>query len=110
MAANYLEGSYATLNHDIYTSLTSYSKKIYIYLMSHDHWEREICIDKLKILLGVSNDVTKKHFKEQLNFSLKELITNKILDKSSKIECNKFYSCLLKEAWQSRPCHAENQL
>lgn len=107
MASNYLQGSYATLSHITYLSLSSYAKKIYLYLMSHDHRERKIGLDKLRALIGVSEDISEDHFIKYVNKSIKELKELKILEEQSKIERNIFISYVTKEAWDTRPINCE---
>lgn len=103
MAANYLQGSYATLNHDIYKILSSYAKKIYLFLMSHDNPIRQISLEKLKPLIGVDDKISKQHFKKYVNKALKELQDNNVLEQTSKIENEIFYTAVQKEAWDARP-------
>lgn len=103
MAASYLQGSYATLNHDVYKVLSAYAKKIYLFLMSHDNPTRQISLEKLKPLIGVDDGVSNHHFKKYVNKSLKELQDNNVLDQSSRIKNDIFYSVIQKEAWEARP-------
>lgn len=103
MAENYLEGAYATLNHNVYVCLSSYAKKIYLFLMSHDNPVRQISIDKLRPLIGVSVDISEKHFKEQINRAIKELKEKYVLDSISKIDKGIFHSTVLPDAWDARP-------
>ena len=105
MASSYLEGSYATLNHDLYNSLTAYSKKIYMFLMSHENHTRQISLEKLRPLIGVNEDVTNDHFKKYINLSIKELKEKLVLDKSSKISKNILYTTVLPDAWEAKPIH-----
>lgn len=107
MAANYLQGSYATLCHPVYINLSAYSKKIYMYLMSHDNSERKIGLDKLRALLGVSEDILDKSFYIKLNNAIKELKEKNILEERSKIERNVFHSFITKDAWNARPINSD---
>ena len=107
MASNYLQGSYATISHTTYLNLSAYAKKIYLYLMSHDHRERKVGLDKLRTLIGVSADILEKSFYIKLNNSIKELKEKNILEASSKIERNIFISYVTKEAWDMRPVNPE---
>lgn len=103
MVEYYLDGAYATLNHDVYINLSSYAKKIYLFLMSHSNSERQISLEKLRPLIGVNSEISEKHFKEQLSKALKELKLKKVLDPISKIEKGVLHSSVLMEAWEARP-------
>ena len=103
MAASYLQGSYATLNHDVYKVLSAYSKKIYLFLMSHENPIRQISLEKLRLLIGVDDTVSNHHFKKYVNRSLIELQNNNVLDHLSKIKNEIFYTIVKKEAWDARP-------
>jgi len=108
MASNYLEGSYATLNHNLYNNLTSYAKKIYMFIMSHRDSDRFISIDKLRPLIGVSDEVSSKRFKDQISSALSELKEKEVLDPISKIENNILYTTVLSKAWDA--CAIHNQM
>lgn len=110
MVKHYLEGAYAILSHPIYKDLIPYSKKIYLFLMSHSDKIRKMGLEKWREPLGVSADVPTKELKRNINNAIKELIKFNVLDESSHINTkNEVCTLISDSAWHSKPIFNQNQ-
>lgn len=109
LVKHYLEGAYAILSHPVYQLLSAYSKKIYLFLMSHSDKLRKMGLEKWREPLGISFDVPLKELKRNINNAIKELINLNVLDSISCIN-NKNEVCTLicDAAWAAKPIFVPN--
>jgi hypothetical protein len=107
MIRHYLNGSYATLSHPIYQKLTAYSRKLYLFIMSHDSPERKMGLSKWRSPLGVSEKTTDAIFKKRIKESISELISENVLDASSKVDKDTVCTIITKKAWDARPLRSD---
>ena len=110
LVKHYLEGAYAILSHPVYQLLSSYSKKIYLFLMSHSDKLRKMGLEKWREPLGISFDVPIKELKRNINHAIKELISLNVLDASSCINIkNEVCTLICDAAWQAKPVFMPNK-
>ncbi len=103
MICQYLGGLYATLEHSKYQKMTSYAKKLYSFLMSHDESNRKMGLDKFKTTLGIKESLDLKEFRRQMKDAINELIELKILLPESFIDSKGIvYTFISPEAWKER--------
>lgn len=104
MVRHYLNGSYATLSHPIYQKLGAYSRKLYLFIMSHDTPVREMSLEKWRLPLGISKEIKDSIFRKRIKEAIDELISENVLvEKMSKIEKNCVYTSVTDKAWEARP-------
>lgn len=103
MVRHYLNGSYATLSHPVYQKIGSYSRKLYLFIMSHDSPVRIMGLNKWRSPLGVSENLKDSLFKQKMKESILELILEDVLDPESKVEKNVVHTIITKKAWDARP-------
>ncbi len=108
MIRHYLNGSYATLSHPVYQKLGSYSRKLYLFIMSHDDPQRKMKFNKWRSPLGVSEEVNDSFFKKKIKESIAELISEDVLDPESKIENDIVCTIITQKAWDARPFRKDN--
>jgi hypothetical protein len=99
----YLSGSYATLNHPTYQNLTPYTRKMYLFLMSHEDPNRKMSLEKWYSPLGVKKELSKKDFKRAIKDSLDEMKSKNIIMPESHID--KFdivHTMITSNAWDER--------
>lgn len=107
MIRHYLNGSFATLSHPVYQKLGSYTRKLYLFIMSHDFRERKMVLSKWRSPLGVNDELKENIFKQKMKESISELIKEEVLESGSKIEKDMVYTIITEKAWDARPFKKE---
>ena len=109
MVNHYLNGAYTTLNHPVYQNLTPYTKKMYLFLMSHNDKLRKMKLEKWREPLGVSSSVPTKELKRNINNAIIELIKSNVLDSTSHINIKNEVCTLVSDAsWHAKPIFTPN--